>query len=703
MVNHENAIRRARWAYLAAVLGVSFGVATLFVRANAKPTGPQDPQSEHSAPQSEHSAPQSEHSAPQSEHSAPQSEQSAPQSEQSAPRAEPSAPQSEQSAPESEHGAPQGSEHSGAPGSSHSSESSPAASSIKIPNPLPQVRDVTAFHRAGQTFVTWREIDPAPADNLSFTGLANLQRALGDANRVRYRIYRSERPIQRVDPAELVAEVAPLSAWNADHFGVYPPAGARPPRYVIEEGKPPLPSGTGLYVYNPPKAGPAYYAVTVSAGGGENSSVSPANTTSVAMESVGAGVPVLQQTEKPPVFQYVNGATLRFYVRWETSANSSLAGKPFDYLVAIPPDVKYPAPVGIHLHCWGGSMRDCFGWWYNAEKGAVFVSSNQVPYDWWTGYHESLFKSPPRTPEDWKKGVIRPYAERRVLSFVDWLGTTMKIDSTRMFVGGNSMGGSGSLMLAIRYPQRFAWAISWVGVHIPDKSPGFKESYEAVYGPRALNLPFEDGTPVWDYFSDVWYLKHHQQQSVGFLTFSNGKNDEGIGWSQSVEFVKALQETKQAHMFTWGGAGHSQRAYMPVDGTERDMPLDLRTDQSLPAFTRCTLDDDIGTGTKDSGAPAGQINGYLMWRTDSIVDEPTKWSMVVSLTDRAPKSTASADVTPRRLQQFKLKPGDRVEWTNAAGNSTVQHGELEADTFGLVTLPQVQISRGGNRITVTRK
>ncbi len=479
--------------------------------------------------------------------------------------------------------------------------------------------------------------------------------------------------------------------------------GSRPPRLVVEEGKPPLASGTGLYVYNPSKAGAAYYAVTASAGGAENPAVGPANTVAVGTESVGAGVPVLQHVEKPPVFQYINGATLRFYVRWETSSNSSVAGKPFDYLVAIPPDVRYPAPVGIHLHCWGGSMRDCFGWWFNAEKGAIFVSSNEVPYDWWTGYHELIGKEPLRSAADWKKGVVRPYAERRMLAFVDWLATTMKLDTSRMFAGGNSMGGSGSIMLAIRHRERLSWAIGWVGVHVPDKSPGFKESYEAVYGPRDLNLPFEDGTPVWDYFSDVWYLKHHQQQSIGFITFANGKNDTGIGWSQSVEFVKALQETRQPHMFTWGGAGHSQRALMPVDGSERVMPLDLRTDQSLPAFTRSTLDDDIGAGTENTGAATGQINGYLTWRTDSIIDEPTRWSIVVAVTDRAQQATASADLTPRRLQQFKLRPGDKVEWTNSSGSSVVQRGDAEADTYGLVTLPQVQISRGGNRIAVTRK
>ena len=77
--------------------------------------------------------------------------------------------------------------------------------------------------------------------------------------------------------------------------------------------------------------------------------------------------------------------------------------------------------------------------------------------------------------------------------------------------------------------------------------------------------------------------------------------------------------------------------------------------------------------------------------------------MRISVVEGAPKPEAAADVTPRRLQRFKLKPGDRVAWTGSVGNSIVQQGELVADQWGLVTLPQVQIKPGGTRITLTRK
>jgi pimeloyl-ACP methyl ester carboxylesterase len=565
----------------------------------------------------------------------------------------------------------------------------------------PQVRAVAAVHRAGQTFVTWRELDPMPKSEMTMPELNALAQELGDKRRIRYRIYRSAQPILKLADAVLVGEVRPLAAWDATYFGVYPPADARPPRYVIEDGKPPLASGTGLMVHNPAAPGPAYYAVTVSVAGVENTSITADNVTAAAMtETVGPGAPVLQRVDTPNVFQYIERPTLRAYVRWETGTNSPVAGKPFNYLVAISSHVRYPAPVGIHLHAWGANMYQDFGWWFNAEKGAILVSSTQVPYDWWTGYHERLWQGL-ATADDWKRGVVRPYTTARLFSFVDWLATTMKLDLTRVFSGGNSMGGSGAIMMAIRYPTRIAWAISWVGVHSPADSP-FKSSYELVYGKPEFGARFENGTPVWDYYNNALYLRQHPQDAVPFLTFSNGKNDDSIGWPQAVTFFRALQETRQPHLFVWGQQGHNQRAVMPIDNGERENPLDLRTNQSLPAFTRCTLDDDPGNGAATSGAPQGQANAFLYWRTETIQDEPNRWSVVIALSEKSPKPAAAVDVTPRRLQQFKLKPGDRVEWTNSAGSAIVQRGEAVADQWGLVTLPQMQVTRGGNRLAITR-
>jgi pimeloyl-ACP methyl ester carboxylesterase len=567
------------------------------------------------------------------------------------------------------------------------------------PNAPPPVAGVSAAHRDGQTFVTWREAGPSPEPQLTMGALETWRRNLVDSAQIRYRVYRAARPIERLSDATLMAEVSPASGWNLGYYGYNAPADAEARRFVIKEGESPLAPGTGLFVHNATAETAAYYAVTVVARGVEARALNDENRSNQVLEAPGAAPPILQRTEAPVSFTYVDGATLRFYVRWEVAGNTSEPGRPFNYLVALPPGVRYPAPVGIHLHAWGSSMMDGFGWWFNAEKGTILVSSNQEPYDWWTGYHEKYHRGPPKQSSEWTSGVVRPYSQRRMLAFVDWLSTRMRLDLTRMFAAGNSMGGSGALMMAIRYP-RMAWAIGWVGVHVPRESPQFRGSYEMVWGPPEWNVKFEDGTPVWDHYSDPWYLRQHPDQDIGFLTFSNGKNDGAIGWAQAVDFVRALQETRQPHMFVWGQEGHGQRALMPAQGGQRVMPLDLRTNQSLPAFSRGSLDDDPGNGDPASGAASGQVNGGLTWQPDSIRDEPSQWEVIVELVDGPSEAVATADITPRRLQRFKPKPGDQLVWTNRIDRRVVQSGEVTADRWGLVTVPQVQIARRGSRLTV---
>lgn len=571
-----------------------------------------------------------------------------------------------------------------------------------------RVTDLRAVHRAGQTFLTWREPNAAITnDVISFPAFRAVAAQVREpAVAMRYRIYRSDRPIHTTEGLKPVGEAEALSCWNGAFMG-YGDAKEtdRVARYAIADGQPPLAPGTGLYVHNPQGTGVlrGYYAVTVVASSVEDATLDAGNALPEAVaETLGQGTPVLQSVKTVDSFTFVDGPTLRHYVRWEAPPHANRENQPNDILVGIPKNLAKPAPVGLHLHCWGGNPYSGYGWWYNAEKGAILIAANQVPYDWWTGYHELQGKVP-RERNAWAQGVVHPYTQRRVLALVDWAATQWEIDRSRTFVGGSSMGGSGSVMLAIRHPQQIAWAIGWVGVHIPQQSPTFKNSYADVYGDPEWGIQFEDGTPVWNYFNDAWYLRQHPERETPFITWSNGKNDGAIGWAQAVEFYRAMQETRHPHLFNWGQAGHAQRAVMPRTLEQRIMPIDIRIDQSLPAFTRCSLDNRPGSGDPADGDPEGGVNLYLFWETTDIVDEPGAWEMTVGLTPAAPQDTCTVDLTARRLQHFKLQPGDTVKWTNTSAGRVVQSGTATADQYGLLTLPELAVHKTGNRIRIAKK
>ena len=568
-----------------------------------------------------------------------------------------------------------------------------------------QVTGLKTRHKAGQTMLSWQEVDPpVTEESIGAIQLRELRRELAKKNKAVYRVYRSERPITALSGLQPVAQVPALSCWNVDYYGDVRPE-HKALRYVIDEGQGPVPPGTGLCALNPPQAGKAYYAVTAVTGEKENTALGKGNVLQEPIaETVGPGEPELQRIEKPKEWHYVKEPTLHYYVRWESPPNCAAMGKPYDYAVGIPPKLAKPAPVGIHLHCWGGSLNGGYGWWYGAEQGHILLASNQIPYDWWTGYHEAYFQGPPNK-EKWQQGVVRPYSQTRLLSFLDWVGTKWEIDRGATHVAGSSMGGSGAPMFAIRYPERIAWAIGWVGVHVPLLSPGFKGSYQNSYGPPEWNIKLADGTPVWDYFDDAWYLRKYPEKEIGLICFSNGKNDGGIGWPQAQKFHRALQDTKRPHVFVWGQSGHGQRAQLPVTLSDRAVGLLPRIDQSLPAFTACSLDGNPGSGDPKDGDPQGQSNLYLAWDTSDVVDKPDRWEMTVYLVDKAPKDECTVHITSRRVQQFKLKPGEKVAWTNtvASGGTAVQSGTAAADALGLVTLEGVRVGKGKNRVSAVRK
>jgi len=201
---------------------------------------------------------------------------------------------------------------------------------IKVKNVVPTVKELRARHREGQTFLTWAEVDPpVTGSDVTFKEWKTIHAKLAaDPRQVRYRIYRSGEPItaDNIGKTELVDEVGPLTCWNPDIQGISPRDGDPVPRYVVEDGKPPVPPGTGVYVHNPAKAGKAYYAVSMAVNGEENlATLGAGNTTPDAVtETFGPGTPVMQRIAKPKEFNYVSGPTLHYFVRWEAPPRCNL-------------------------------------------------------------------------------------------------------------------------------------------------------------------------------------------------------------------------------------------------------------------------------------------------------------------------------------------------------------------------------------------
>ncbi len=122
----------------------------------------------------------------------------------------------------------------------------PAATHLDIlyegmPKALPPpASGLRVLHRAGQTFITWKEIaDPVGQDNVTWGALRRVLDVLRRQPQVRYCIYRSTRPItaKTLAQAEWIATVGPLSCWNINGRNIERPIDLFMQQYALRHGQ----------------------------------------------------------------------------------------------------------------------------------------------------------------------------------------------------------------------------------------------------------------------------------------------------------------------------------------------------------------------------------------------------------------------------------------------------------------------------------
>ncbi|MFO8013535.1 MAG: sugar-binding protein [Phycisphaerae bacterium] len=581
----------------------------------------------------------------------------------------------------------------------------------------PAASGVQAFHRAGQTFLTWREItDPVGRDEVTWGQMRPILRDLDRGRRVRYAIYRSDRPIspETLHQAERIALVRPLSGWNLAGRNIGRPIdrhiatakgldwhqwnpfrdatvdgdyGLDCPidRFVVRDGEPPLARGTGLYVHTAADAARAWYAVVTTIDGVENTRDVRAglNVVGPLEERVGRPEPVLQgELPRMPFFNYDQRRL--HYVRWVAPP---LTNKPYDYdnwSVGVPDGLARGAALKLNLH------RDGYSYWrthYRIEPGGVVL----CPYDFprktfWFGYHECH-----GTLRPWTEGRVRNYTEQRLLSFVDWAAERWPVDRHRILVTGCRGGasGSGALHLGLRHPEVFNMVIAGHGD--PDYADA-GEAAERLWGKAAWGLETASGRSVWDELDllrTVRSLPPDAELPFVSMTYSNRQ-----------ERTHALAEALMAggHAVVTHTAWGGQRL-VPVSATATYwcLPLDIRRDRPMLAVHN----------TEKTGDAIR--NGSPLWRTDDLVDEPRRFAVTLRQ-DRGP---FAGTITLRRLQRFQVSAGKRYAWTiepldgprdrKARDAAPPRQGIATAGAGGVLRLGNVRLATGTYRLTVTPK
>ena len=286
--------------------------------------------------------------------------------------------------------------------------------------------------------------------------------------------------------------------------------------------------------------------------------------------------------------------------------------------------------------------------------------------DWWWG-------------ADGKKGFEETACEKRVVATVREVVARYAIDPNRVYLCGNSMGGSGALGIGLRHGDVFAA----IKANVPAIRRGdhpFKSLGLPPYGkPCGARLP--DPPPLVDY---------------------SAQND---GWSDNHErLIRAMKDRRYAWFFYWGAFGHADNdpEMLPRNDLIHSLDwLSVRLDEPYPVFTDASTDD-VPPWLADRGDPKpGQINGFFRWsaaRDDALGVRLTLYldPALKSRLFTVPESSV-VDVTLRRVRRFKVTPGETVRWTFGD-----QSGEVATDGEGLMAFPRLRLTKVPRVLAVER-
>lgn len=335
------------------------------------------------------------------------------------------------------------------------------------------------------------------------------------------------------------------------------------------------------------------------------------------------------------------------------------------FLVLHPKQARSNAPLYVVLHSAGHDVYSCLACTttvgnhdiYHSPEDffALYVDCRANRGDWWWGSNK--YKGPEVSPTD-----------KRVIDTVKWVIKQYGIDENRVYLCGNSMGGSGALGIGMRHGDVFAA----VKANVP---AGVEHVSSRMYLPPRIvpaDVILPDPPIVIDY---------------------SAQNDR---WSKGHDaFVKAMNERKYAIFFYWGPFGHANNheQIMKVNDLINSFDwLSVKKNEAYPVFTNASSNNPLPWPDRLADKKSGQVNAFFRWK--NVRDAQDSIEMSLFLTRPSELKTtftipaeATADVSLRRLQTMQVAPGETVRW--AFGGAK---GEAQADTVGCITIPRLKIT-----------
>ena len=343
------------------------------------------------------------------------------------------------------------------------------------------------------------------------------------------------------------------------------------------------------------------------------------------------------------------------------------------FLVLHPKQAKAGAPLYVVLHSAGHDVHSCLACTtkvgnhdiYHAPPDfyALYLDCRANKGDWWWG------------SEKYKGTQVGP-TEKRVVDTVKWVVKEYGLDANRVYLCGNSMGGSGALGIGLRHGDVFAA----VKANVP---AGVEHVSSRMYfgaKPVPADVTLADPPVVVDY---------------------SAQNDS---WSRGHEtFIKAMNDRRYALFMYWGPFGHANNheQILKVNDLVNSFDwLGVKKNKAYPAFTNASTNDPLPWPDRLADKKSGQVNAFFRWKNLADAADVVEMKLFLARAEDLKSSftvptEATADVSLRRVQKLKVAPGAAVFWTFGAAK-----GEARADAQGCVTITGLKITAEPTTLSV---
>ena len=346
------------------------------------------------------------------------------------------------------------------------------------------------------------------------------------------------------------------------------------------------------------------------------------------------------------------------------------------FLVLHPKQARANAPLYVVLHSAGHDVHSCLACTtkvgnhdiYHSPQDffALYLDCRANKGDWWWGINK--YPGPEVSP-----------TEKRVIDTVKWVIKQYGIDENRVYLCGNSMGGSGTLGIGMRHGDVFAAIKANVPAEVKHVSSRMYFPPQTV--PADVTLP--DPPIVVDY---------------------SAQNDD---WSRGHDgFVKAMNERKYALFLYWGPFGHANNHenILKVNDLINSFDwLSVKKNESYPVFTNASTNDPLPWPNQLADKKSGQINAFFRWK--NVRDTPDTLETTLFLVKPSEHQDDVHD-PGRSDRRRQLAPAadaaGRHQGPWYAGRSARPRERSGPTPTGCITVPRLKITAEPTKLSVTK-